>query len=104
MSLNVYNLFISIPEKDCWLDKDSVVNTIKNYINNWHKKNIIVLFCASMATNAMIDELYNWNYKHTYLDMGSVFDPYVGVAKRSYHNKIIERENNKWWLPLVTLK
>lgn len=34
MSLNVYNLFISIPEKDCWLDKDSVVNTIKNYINN----------------------------------------------------------------------
>lgn len=43
----------------------------------------------------MIDELYNWNDKHTYLDMGSVFDPYVGVAKRSYHNKIIERENNK---------
>lgn len=88
-TLKFYKRFIQIYSQDCWLQKDWIVNQVKEAI----KEPSVVLFCASMAANVMIDELYRWNPHNTYLDMGSVFEPYAGKASRSYHKKILERIN-----------
>lgn len=86
--LQIHSYWVEVPARNCWQSKDAIMKGIDNYIDYAD----IVLFCASMASNVMIDELYQ---KHgstkTFLDMGSVFSPYVGIANRSYHKKIIER-------------
>jgi hypothetical protein len=92
--LKLGKVAFNIPAQDCWLKKDEIVEWLKGILPTEYR-GMIIIFCASMAANVMVDELYNWNQNHTYLDMGSVFDPYVKVAKRSYHKAIIERENKK---------
>jgi hypothetical protein len=43
-----------------------------------------------MMSNVLIDDLHPIAevVGVTLLDMGSIFDPYVGVNSRSYHNKL----------------
>lgn len=86
-----FNVFIEVPEKNCWLAKDQIVSFVKAQLEE-AEKNVVVLFVASMSANVMVDELYNeYGNKHTFIDAGSVFDPYCGVSKRGYHKKVIER-------------
>lgn len=94
-----YNVHITIPEKNCWLERERVIGEVEKYLieanNSAGMINVIVLFVASMPANYMIDELYKkYGEDHTFLDMGSVFDPFVGKMTRSYHKKIVERLNS----------
>jgi len=85
-----YNLHIEIPEKNCWLEREKILDRVKRLL--FLNKNVVVLFVASMPANFMIDVLYNeFGDKHTFLDMGSVFDVYVGKCTRGYHKKVLER-------------
>lgn len=68
---------IEIPMLNCWLSYDVIVSKIKM------PKNAVVLYCAGMASNVLIDHFYREDI--TQIDCGSVFDPYVGRLTRSYH-------------------
>jgi len=86
--------FIKIPSKDCWLKHKETLTTIqerllKHDVNeNEEPKSFVILFCASMMSNVLIDELHNLakqpTIDATLIDIGSVFDMYVGVNSRSY--------------------
>jgi len=92
-SLPFINTFISIPYKNVWLDKDSVLKSIRNTFNTVPK---VYLFSAGVATNVFIDILWKENSTNTYIDVGSVFDPYVGKKTRSYHQSLkVTPLNNK---------
>jgi len=81
---------IIIGSNNCWLQRDSIIQEVTELIKG--SNNCVVLFCASMPANYMIDELYKqFEHQHTFLDLGSVLMPYVGISSRSYHKKIIER-------------
>lgn len=83
--------FIEVPKLNCWLHKDVLLAKIESRLNG--KKDVCVLLCAGMPSNVMIDILFDkYGTEHTFLDMGSVFDPYVGIKSRTYHKAIIERE------------
>jgi len=48
----------------------------------------IILFSAGMTTNVLIYDLYSaYKDKITMIDMGAVFDPYVGVMSRKGYRK-----------------
>jgi len=80
-----FDSFVTIPLNNCWEEKDKIVEDIKSLLEFGR----VVLFCAGMPTNVMIDELYQEHGKEcTLLDMGSVFDPYCGFSTRSYHKKL----------------
>lgn len=88
---------IQIPEKNCWLKRDDIMNEVNYHLANCSEEleSAIVLFVASMPANYMIDELYKkYGADHTFIDCGSVFDPYCGQVKRGYHKKVVERLNN----------
>lgn len=72
---------IEIPTKNCWLSYDKTLIELEETI----KEDDVVLFCASMMSNVLIDEL---NGRATLIDMGSVFDPYAGVNSRTYHKTL----------------
>lgn len=80
--------FVQVPQKNCWLEFETTLQQVSQILGD--KKYHVVLFCSSMMSNVLIDRLYKKNGPHaTLLDMGSVFDPYVGLKSRSYHQKIL---------------
>lgn len=90
LKLQIHNYWVEVPTVNCWQSVDAIMTGIDNYIEYVD----IVLFCASMASNVMIDQLYDkYGKTKTLLDIGSVLMPYVGISNRSYHKKIIERLN-----------
>jgi hypothetical protein len=51
----------------------------------------IVSVSASMSTKYMVHELNKTHPEATIIDVGSVWEPYVGVACRKYHGTIVKR-------------
>lgn len=78
--------FIEVPKKDCFLEKERIK---KEMIEMTEKYNDVVFgLSASMATNVIVDELYNQiGNKCWMIDFGSIWDPYVGNMTRSYHRR-----------------
>jgi len=83
--LSFVDTFVAIPAKNVWRFRDRVMEVIKTTITTEHKT---YLFSAGMATNVFIHELWNHNKNNSYIDVGSVFDPYVGRNTRSYHKNL----------------
>ncbi len=76
---------ILVPDVDCWMGYDRLLAVLKTMALD---SNQIFLFCASMMTNVLIDDLYKLNRNNTYIDCGSIFDVYVGKQTRTYHKKL----------------
>lgn len=77
--------FAEVALGDCWPQYDSLRATLEpKAVTNER----VFLFCASMTANVLIDDLYRQNPRNTYIDAGSVFDPYVGVNSRLYHHEL----------------
>lgn len=88
-TLSFIKEFISIPSSNAWNFKDTILSSIRNTLNNEHK---VYLFSAGMASNVFIHELWKNNNQNTYIDVGSIFDPYVGKTTRSYHKNMLIKE------------
>ena len=84
-----FDEFIEIPEKNCWLEFEKIRKEIGELIYKLYlgDSNVpIILFCASMMANVLIDELIYPSF--IFIDIGSVFDPYVGKHTRVYHKNL----------------
>jgi hypothetical protein len=75
---------IVIPELNCWNNYEQVKNEITFHIDG--VLNAVVILCASMMSEVLIDDFKD--EPHTFIDAGSVFDPYCGVKSRRYHHKL----------------
>ena len=83
--LTFINEFIEIPINNCWKSKEEIVKMVKNTFSNKLK---VYLFSSGMASNYFIHVLWKENKNNIYIDVGSVFDPYVGRKTRSYHKNL----------------
>lgn len=52
------------------------------------------LVSAGMTSEGLIHEIAKKAPKATFIDTGSLFEPYVGKSIRRYHQSIVERESN----------
>ncbi len=82
--------YISVPHVNCWLDRPRIYKLACEIAET--KKHLVFHICASMMAEVLIDELYNkYGDRHTFIDIGSAYDPYVigenGKRRqiRSYH-------------------
>lgn len=75
---------IVIPSENCWLEYDNVKQNLSFHLKG--VKNAVVLLCASMMSEVLISDFKESD--HTFIDIGSAFDPLVGVKSRSYHFKL----------------
>jgi hypothetical protein len=71
----------TVPSRKCWTQYSEIRELLKGSIP---AADGVVLFCASMMSNVLIDDLYRFNSANTYIDAGSVFDPYAGIDSRAY--------------------
>jgi hypothetical protein len=75
---------IVIPPLNCWLEYENVRQQIEFHIDGVN--NAVVLLCASMSSEVLIHHFKD--YPHTFIDVGSVLDPYCNVKSRRYHHKL----------------
>jgi hypothetical protein len=73
-----------IPHVNCWLEYENIRNQIAFHVEGVN--NAVVLLCASMMSEVLIDDFQD--EPHTFIDSGSVFDPYCGIKSRKYHFKL----------------
>lgn len=71
-----------VPARNCWTAYEETLDGLKTWLSD---SGDVVLFCASMMSNVLIDDLFTYNPANTYIDAGSVFDPSAGVVSRPYH-------------------
>lgn len=76
--------FFEIPSRSCWTYHKETANYLHNYLSDKHEH--IILLCASMMSEVIIDDFKDSG--HTFIDIGSAFDPYCGVKSRRYHHKL----------------
>lgn len=83
-----YNEIVKVPRQNCYLQLDAILTATRKAINRCPKP-VVVSISASMPAEIIIHRLYRTHGRHAFLiDFGSVFDPYVGVASRKYHQGI----------------
>lgn len=79
--------FIEVPLKNCYLERAKIIKEVLLAVRLLNPE--IVLFSSGMPTKVMIDQLYpDIGDKVSLIDMGSVFDPYVGVISRKHARAI----------------
>lgn len=75
---------IVVPNQNCWLEYENVRQQIEFHVDGVN--NAVVLLAASMMSEVLIDDFAD--HHHTFIDIGSVLDPYCGVKSRRYHHKL----------------
>lgn len=75
---------IVIPSLNCWTEYENVRQQIEFHIDGIN--NAVVLLASSMMSEVLIADFED--YPHTFVDVGSVLDPYCGVNSRRYHHKL----------------
>lgn len=76
--------FVYVDDKNCWLEYEAVRDIIAHSL----KAEMVVLFCASMMSNVLIDDFSTYP-SVTLIDAGSLLDPYAGKFTRAYHKDLI---------------
>jgi hypothetical protein len=75
---------IVLPSLNCWMEYENVRQQIDFHADGIN--NAVVLLAASMMSEVLISDFED--YHHTFIDIGSVLDPYCGVKSRRYHHKL----------------
>jgi hypothetical protein len=73
---------IDVPEKNCWTKYEKTIEALELALR---LSDVVLLSCGMMA-ECIIHHFRD--YEATFIDCGSVFDPYCGVKSRSYHHKL----------------
>jgi hypothetical protein len=76
--------FIKTNPTNSFHDNDRIINEANDYIDDIYDVNPVCLVANAMNSNVIIDKL---SKDITAIDIGSVFDPYLGRPRASYqHN------------------
>lgn len=76
---------IPTPNKNAWLQYETIQKKVEKVAK---KGNQVILFSCGMLKVPLIEWVSRTYPNNTYIDTGSVFDPYCGVNSRSYHKKV----------------
>ncbi len=75
--------FVPIPKTDTYYEKRRIIEQIEGILKDLEPS--VVSVSAGWTANLLIAEMHpTFGDKHTFIDFGSVWDPYAGVYSRSY--------------------
>jgi hypothetical protein len=81
---------VVVPDKNCHDELERLTDeTFRNAARMGG--HVVVAICAGMTSNIIIHRVHQALPSATLIDFGSVWEPYVGVANRTYHQRIIKR-------------
>jgi hypothetical protein len=72
--------------KNCIINNYDMIEDIKKWIDENDIEDHVFLFSASSLSNFMVHQLFDYNDKNTYIDVGTTLNPYMGMkGRRGYH-------------------
>lgn len=72
---------------NCIINNYGLIEEVKTWIEENDITNYVFLFSASSLSNFMIHQLFDFNDKNTYIDIGTTLNPFLKMkARRGYHN------------------
>lgn len=77
---------IEIPEQNAWREHVAILGNLESLIDKTGSRHPVILYSASMGAEVFIDEVAREFYPVTQIDVGSVWDPYLGMRTRKYHS------------------
>lgn len=77
--------FLQVRSRNCWVDYEETSQRLRD---SMPESEGVLLLCASMMSNVLVDDLHAANPRNTYIDVGSVLDPFGGVKSRIYHESV----------------
>jgi hypothetical protein len=78
--------FVPIPKTDTYYEKRRIIEQIEGILGDLEPS--VIALSAGWTANLIIAEMHpTFGDKHTFIDFGSVWDPYVGVFSRMYMKK-----------------
>jgi len=89
LSVLPHAALIPIPEQNCYAAYDDVLVRVREKVARC-STTICVAVSAGMMANVLIHDLYVQFPQHTFIDFGSLWDPYAGRVTRGYHRKILQ--------------
>jgi len=63
--------------KNAWIKDTDLINEMKNFIDNERVEKSLFLFCAGPFGNILVQQLFDYNKKNTYIDIGSTLNHYL---------------------------
>lgn len=85
---------VGVPLRNCHDDVTRVVDETVRSIDV-HGTEPVVSVSASMSANVVVDCAHRARPHATVIDFGSLWEPYVGIANRTYHRGVIQRLNRE---------
>lgn len=81
--------YIEVPYLDCWLHREEIYKSLEKTCQN-NEEQCIFIFAAGLACKPWLYTLWKtYGQKHTFLDLGSVLDPYgAKINSRLYMNRV----------------
>lgn len=91
---------------DAWRRNWPLVDEIKTYISDARLRGALFLFCAGAFSCMLAHELYAWNPRNTYMDIGSSLDPFLFAGTPYAHNRRYLKQDPEtqarescYWMP-----
>lgn len=84
-----YRHFIEVPRTNAHAEKERIVNQVLDYCKGAENPPI-VLFACGMAAGTFVHALHGKVGQASLIDIGHIFDPFVGEASRDYLAKVPE--------------
>ena len=73
--------------ENCIINNYELIEDIKQWMIENDINDHIFLFSASSLSNYMVHQLFDFNEKNTYIDVGTTLNPLLKMkARRGYHN------------------
>lgn len=84
---------IEVPLINCHQDAARIIHAVQTALDTVAAgpADPVVTFSASMSTKYLIHEISKTHPQATLVDVGALFEPYVGVACRTYHHAVVAR-------------
>ena len=79
---------VTVPKTNCFLSVDKVYEDIVKVLDANSNANFLVSLSAGMTSCLLVDRLYkSHGHLHSFIDFGSLWDPFAGVLSRNYMHK-----------------
>ena len=80
---------IVIPERNCYVATAATLAATDRALR--HLPRAVVVISAGMSANILVHRLHAAHPRATLIDVGSLWEPYVGRATRRYHRAVLAR-------------
>lgn len=82
---------VQVPERDGYASYTSLRDHVRSTLLPFCSDRVVVVVSAGPTAKILIHDLQAEYPQHAFVDVGALWEPYVGKITRTYHRQVVER-------------